>query len=442
MMTRHFNHITRGLMIASISLVAMSYAAVKSNQVSMVDRQNQDLATIVPPPDPNAVVNLVAVGDIMIGSLFPSKDFLPKDDAKHSFDAVLPFLKGDVVFGNLEGSLIDNGTSSKCPPAAINNPPNKAGNNAASYLTAAPTQPTKTTTSSTKAQTSDKTSDKLSDKPSDSPPPRTCYAFGMPTRYAQVIKDAGFNLVSIANNHVGDFGDAGRASTSSTLDKVGIYHAGLLSKPTTTFTVNGIKYGFVAFAPNIGTVSINDIDNAKKLVKELNKKVDIVIVYMHGGGEGADNTHVPKTDELYLNENRGNVYAFAHTMIDNGADVVLGSGPHVTRAMEVYKNKIIAYSLGNFNTYGAFNLKGVAGISPILNISLAKNGDFVFANVTSSKQSKENGLQLDNTHQAFNELKCLTQADFPETPLEFKNHMVTLKSASANSALSTSEAKP
>lgn len=402
--------LTFGLLFASLGIGAISYATLSKTPAPKNAQKNatvtQNLNEIVTPPDTHPVVNVVAVGDMMIGSDFPSKDFLPTNDGKNSFNAVLPFLKGDVVFGNLEGSLLDDGISTKCPPPA--------------------------TTAKDTAVKSDKipaTATPNTALGADTPPPRTCYAFKMPTRYAQIIKNAGFNLVSIANNHVGDFGDAGRASTLRTLDNVGIYHAGLTSKPTATFEKNGVKYGFVAFAPNIGTVSINDIANAKKLVKDLDKKVDIVIVSMHGGGEGADNTHVPKTDEIYLNEKRGNVHAFAHAVIDSGADIVLGHGPHVTRALEVYKNKLIAYSLGNFNTYGAFNLRGANGFAPILNVSLAKNGDFVFADVTSIKQSKEKGLQLDESNQAFSELKRLTQADFPETSLEFKDNMVTLKSS-------------
>lgn len=421
-MNANLNKLTAALLIAGLSIAAISVAAISKSKLTATPQPSHQTETIAP-PDPNAVVTMVAVGDIMIGSAFPNKGFLPKDDAKYSFDAVLPFLKGDVVFGNLEGSLVDNAVSTKCPPISDTN--------------ADKSMPNAVTTVSTQAKTSPNTNSISSPATTQSvKPARTCYAFGMPTRYAEVIKNAGFNLLSIANNHVGDFGDAGRASTLTTLQKVNIHHAGLLSKPTGIFEKNGIKYGFVAFAPNVGTVSINDIPNAKKLVKDLDKKADIVIVSMHGGAEGADNTHVPKADEIYLNEKRGDVHAFAHAVIDSGADVVIGHGPHVTRALEVYKNKLIAYSLGNFNTYGAFNLKGVAGISPILNLSLAKNGDFVFADVTSTKQSKDKGLQLDTTHQAFNELKRLTESDFPNTPLEFKDSMVTLKSTETSVASS------
>ncbi|WP_019519371.1 CapA family protein [Faucicola boevrei] len=354
--------------------------------------------------NPSDSVNIVAVGDVMIGSNFPNDGFLPPNDAKDSFKAVLPYLKGDVVFGNLEGAILDNGISTKCPPQTDKD----------QEITTA-----KTTEKPTATKTENTNTEKAK--------PRTCYAFRMPERYAQILKNAGFNLMSLANNHVGDFGDVGRQKTVENLTKVGIHHAGLLSKPTDIFEQNGVKYGFVAFAPNIGTVNINDLANAKNLVKNLEKQVDIVIVSFHGGAEGAEYVHVPKTMELYLNEKRGNVYELAHSLIDVGADVVIGHGPHVTRGVELYKNRFIAYSLGNFNTYGAFNVRGLNGIAPLINITMNKNGEFLQADVVSIQQTKEKGLQLDPKHQAFGELKRLTALDFPDTPLMFEQQKILKK---------------
>ncbi|UYZ71311.1 CapA family protein [Moraxella bovis] len=337
-------------------------------------------------PNKDGLINIVAVGDIMIGSSFPNAGFLPPNDGRDSFKYVKPYLKGDVVFGNLEGVLLDNGNSTKCP----NTP--------------------------------------AIDPETGQPKAMTCYAFRMPTRYAKIIKDAGFNMLSLANNHTGDFGDVGRNSTKTTLADAGIYYAGLLSKPTTTFTKNGVKYGMVAFAPNIGTLSINDLETAKRYVRELDKKVDIVIVSFHGGAEGAEHTRVPKTTEMYLNENRGDVYKFSHSLIDVGADIIIGHGPHVTRAVEVYKDRFIAYSLRNFNTYGAFNVRGLNGIAPIVNVTMQADGKFVSANVVSIYQTKENGLMIDKNNRAFGELKRLTELDFPNSGLIFRDNKIARSS--------------
>ena len=320
-------------------------------------------------------ISVTAVGDIMLGSTFPTKGNLPPDDAINSFDAVSNFLKGDIVFGNLEGCFLNSGSSSKCK--GIN--------------------------------------------------PNNCYVFRMPDRYGKIIKNAGFNVLSIANNHVGDFDAKGRKNTARVLDSLQIKYAGQLDKPFDIFEIDNIKYAFCAFAPNENTVSIIDINKAKLLVAELKKQADIIIVSFHGGGEGAKFEHVTRKTEMFYTENRGNVYAFAHGVIDACADVVLGHGPHVTRAVEVYKNKFIAYSLGNFCTYGMFNLKGSNGYAPLLQIKLNAKGDFLYADVISIKQDKINRLTIDKKQTAFNKIQSLTSIDFPENKLKFENNKISLE---------------
>lgn len=313
-------------------------------------------------------IRIVAVGDMMLGSAFPSKLNLPPDDALESFAAVEGFLKGDIVFGNLEGCFLNAGNSTKCK--GIN--------------------------------------------------PNNCYAFRMPDRYAGIFKKAGFNVLSVANNHVGDFDAKGRRNTSRILDSLQIHYAGQLDKPFDIFEIDSVRYAFCAFAPNENTVPIKNIDSAQALVASLKKQVDIVIVSFHGGAEGAKHERVTRQTEIFFKENRGNVYAFAHGVIDAGADVVLGHGPHVTRAVEVYKNKFIAYSLGNFCTYGLFSLNGPNGIAPLVQLKLDSNGNFLSADVVSVKQDKVNRLTLDPSFGAFKKMDSLTKLDFPESNLIFE----------------------
>lgn len=314
-------------------------------------------------------ISIAAVGDIMIGSAYPSKSNLPSDDGVNSFKAVESFLTGDIVFGNLEGCFLNNGKSTKCKDTIGN----------------------------------------------------SCFAFRMPERYAGIIKKAGFNLLSVANNHVGDFGLKGRTRTAAILDSLNINYAGLVSHPFSVFEKDSIKYAFCAFAPNENTVSINKVDSATQLVKRLKAEADIVIVSFHGGAEGAKFEHVTRKKEIFYNENRGNVYEFAHAVIDAGADVVLGHGPHVTRAVEIYKNKFIAYSLGNFCTYGMFSLKGPNGIAPLLQLKINNKGDFLFADIISVKQDKINRLTIDTQDGAFKKIKLLTDTDFPGHNLDFSS---------------------
>lgn len=362
----------------------LAFLAIVCTVISCQGRQTQKPIAIDSSQKPSPLgrvgrgvkdtISIVAVGDIMLGSAFPSKLNLPPDDAINSFKAVDTFLKGDVVFGNLEGCFLNSGNSSKCK--GIN--------------------------------------------------PNNCYAFRMPDRYAGIFKTAGFNVLSVANNHVGDFNTRGRKNTAKILDSLQINYAGQLDKPFDLFTIDSVKYAFVAFAPNENTVDIRKIDSAKMLVKKLKEQADIVIVSFHGGGEGARFEHVTRKTEIFFRENRGNVYAFAHGVIDAGADVVLGHGPHVTRAVEVYKNKFIAYSLGNFCTYGMFSLKGPNGIAPLLQLKLNSKGDFLYADVVSVKQDKVNRLTVDETHAAFHKIKSLTDMDFKGHGLKFENNRISL----------------
>jgi hypothetical protein len=83
-------------------------------------------------------------------------------------------------------------------------------------------------------------------------------------------------------------------------------------------------------------------------------------------------------------------------MIDNGADVVFGHGPHVTRAIEVYKDRFISYSLGNFCTYGRFNLAGPNGIAPIVKLNVDITGKFVSGRIIPVYQPWPGGVKPDN----------------------------------------------
>ena len=311
-------------------------------------------------------VMVTAVGDIMLGSILPDRSYCPPDDeASHLLDEVRPFLDhSDVVFCNIEGTFADTTLGAK-----------------------------------------------------ECRDPRYCYTFGMPTRYASYFKEAGFNLASVANNHSGDFNEYGRANTQRLLDSLGIHWAGFSDKPTAEFEIRGVKYGFCAFAPNQGTVQISDTVRAYEIVRGLKERCDIVIVSFHGGAEGADYQHLTREDEIFLGQNRGNVYRFAHGVIDAGADIVLGHGPHVTRAVEVYKGRFIAYSMGNFATYSNVNIKGVNGLAPIFRISTdRRTGAFLSARVISTYQIKppNRGPHIDPQRRVLRILQDLTAQDLPD----------------------------
>jgi poly-gamma-glutamate capsule biosynthesis protein CapA/YwtB (metallophosphatase superfamily) len=310
--------------------------------------------------------SFIGVGDIMLGTNFPNEGYLPPNEGKDMLTAVKDILQSaDITFGNQEGVILNQGGQQK----NCNNPD-------------------------------------------------VCYLFRSPEYMAQRLVEAGFDMMSLANNHAGDFGDIGRKNTIRVFDSLGIHHAGQESRPYTTFRYEDITIGFAAFAPNVGTVRINDYQQAKAIVQHLDSISDIVIVSFHGGAEGAKYTKVTREREFFVGEDRGNVYEFAHLVIDAGADIVFGHGPHVPRAIEVYKNKFIAYSLGNFATYGRFNLRGNNGLAPIAKIITDRAGNFIEGQIISAIQIG-NGVPVpDEEHRAARLIKQLTEEDFPESKIK------------------------
>jgi len=181
-----------------------------------------------------------------------------------------------------------------------------------------------------------------------------------------------------------------------------------------------VRIAIAAFGYSENSHNISDLENAKYVINILNDKYDIIIVSFHGGAEGRNAIHIKDSTETYLGENRGNVIAFAHTVIDAGADMVIGHGPHVLRAMEVYKNKLIAYSLGNFLTYGNINISGINGINIILQAEIENStGDFIRGKLISIQQVGNGIPALDETKEGFHLIQNLTSEDIPKSHLLF-----------------------
>jgi len=312
---------------------------------------------------PQRKIEITGVGDIMFGTSYPSRRYLPPhDNPLLLIETLIDTLSGsDITFGNIEGAFLDEGEAAKkCRDTTI------------------------------------------------------CYLFRMPEKYVAALSAAGFDMLSLANNHFGDFGLPARNRTMQLLDSSGISYGGLVEYPWSIVKKDTLLYGFCAFAPNAGTVSINDTIKAAEIVRYLSDTCDIVIVSFHGGAEGSAFQRVPKTDEIFHGENRGNVHSFAHCMIDNGADVVFGHGPHVTRAVEVYNERFISYSLGNFCTYGRFNLSGPNGIAPVIKVYTDASGRFLSGRIIPVYQRWEGGVRIDSNRRVIAKIKDLMALDFPD----------------------------
>ncbi len=353
------------IILILLTEITSAYGQIQNEQKNQIQKDSTKAEikkdTII---QKNDTITVIGVGDIMLGTNYPtSPNYLPPhNDCSSLLAPVVDILKdADITFGNNEGTYSDKPQYAK-----------SCGNS------------------------------------------NNCYRFSMPEKYVNCLVNAGFDLVSIANNHSGDLGAYGRKNTVRVLSEAGLHFAGLVTHPTDTFTINGVKYGFCAFAPNAGTCQITNYDLVKKTIQNLKKDCQIVIVSFHGGAEGSKHEHLTRKTEYFLGQNRGNVYKFAHTAVDAGADIVFGQGPHVTRAIEVYKNRFIAYSLGNFCTYKRFNLRGVNGIAPIVKIYVNDKGEFLKGKITAVYQDKMTGTKLDPDKRIIKRMQELQKEDIPE----------------------------
>lgn len=309
-------------------------------------------------------VRIAAAGDTMMGTdLRRGPSGLAPGDGEVIFEEVAPIFKAaDVAFLNLEGPLADGLQSSKCKPGST-----------------------------------------------------SCYAFRTPTRYANALVYAGIDMVSLANNHAFDLGAAGQQATMDALGALGIAHAGRYGD-TGTVEVGGLKIGLVAAHSGSCCLNVNEIDEVVAAIRLLDRDHDLVVFSFHGGAEGSGARRVPGKVEIAWGERRGDVKALARAAVDAGADLVLGHGPHVLRAMEVYKGRLIAYSLGNFTGYRQFGTKGgYGGHTVIVDAELADNGVLVSARLHAIRLDGESIPRLDADGVGLGHVRELSALDFPET---------------------------
>ncbi|MCF0206671.1 MAG: CapA family protein, partial [Bacteroidales bacterium] len=251
--------------------------------------------------------------------------------------------------------------------------------------------------------------------------PNTYYIFRSPGDHAQHLSDAGIDIVNFANNHSYDFGQTGREKTIQTLRGVGVELSGIRELAEgCVLERKGLKIGYVSFAASCTKVNdmLND-EEVERLVKKYRGLCDILVVGFHGGAEGVAAANIPMKTEYYVGENRGDVVKFAHKCIDLGADIVVGHGPHVPRAMELYKGHLIAYSLGNFCTPYRMGNKGMCGHAPLLYVTLnANDGTLKNGNIHSFLQHNGSGPTVDSLHLAAKDIRRLTIEDFPNAGIE------------------------
>jgi poly-gamma-glutamate capsule biosynthesis protein CapA/YwtB (metallophosphatase superfamily) len=274
------------------------------------------------------------------------------------FASVRPDLTGDVVWGNLEGTLTDRG-SSKC------------GSSAGS----------------------------------------TCFSFRAPPSYASLLRQAGFTVMNLANNHALDYGTVGQQDTVAAVRRAGLLTEGRPGE-IAYMNVRGTRVAVLGFAPYPWASSLTNIPAAQALVRKADRWADIIVVTMHAGAEGSDHQHVTPGTEWFLGENRGNSLAFAHAVVNAGADLVVGSGPHVLRGMEWYHGRLIAYSVGNFVGYHTLATSGVTGVTGILQVALTRKGGYVAGELVPLTIAGDGIPRPDPSEAAHGIVRTLSKEDF------------------------------
>lgn len=311
-------------------------------------------------PDTAATVTIGWSGDAVPASVDRG---LPADPGR-LLRAVTPLTRGpDVMIGNLEGTLTDVAASSKCGPGSTD-----------------------------------------------------CVAFRSPPAYGRLFADAGYDVLSLANNHAHDHGSAGLAQTRQVVRAAGVLTTGG-PEEIAVRAVRGIRVAVVGFAPYGWAAPLNDPAAVTALVRRAAARADVVVVVFHGGAEGTGAQHVPAGRETAFGEDRGDLRAFARTAVAAGADAVLGSGPHVVRGAEVVAGAPVAYSVGNLVGYRTLSTVGVLGTTAILRLSFTADGRWTGGRLHATRQVPPGYAEPDPAHTAITLIARLSREDFDPTAM-------------------------
>ena len=261
----------------------------------------------------------------------------------------------------------------------------------------------------------------------DGPAPRKCargstlcYALRQQPAAAAALRhvnDSGVVVGNVANNHAHDAGAAGLLETRRWLAQAGVLAAGADTLATPVPVGDGDTVAVLGFSP-WSIAGVTDLDAVRRHVTRAAERYGRVIVTMHIGAEGATARHTPDRIEHFAGENRGNSVAFARAAVEGGASLVIGSGPHVLRAIEWNGRSLIAHSLGNLVTYGPFNHSGYNDHGALLCATLAPDGSVRDAVLRSTTQRAPGYMQADPSNLGARDVAELSRQDFPATGAE------------------------
>jgi poly-gamma-glutamate capsule biosynthesis protein CapA/YwtB (metallophosphatase superfamily) len=353
------------LLVATVGVLGTAWASKSGRPLWVGGAPTAPVSTPSALPDatpsatPTRTITLGAVGDIIMGN---APNAMPANDGRGFFDKVKSLFAVDLMMGNMEEPITEDTGFTKCSPE----------------------------------QTS-------------------CHQFRVPPSYAAHLRDAGFHLLNQANNHGYDYGPVGYTSTQKSLTNAGLKYTGPRNY-VSIVEVKGVKVAVLGFSSYDRDNSLINLSQAKSVVEKASGMADLVVIQVHWGAEGAAMTHVKPGTEYFLGENRGDPIAFSHAVIDAGADLIIGHGPHTLRGFEVYKERLIAYSLGNFAGGKGLKGDGNLGWGAVLHATVKPDGSFVSGKFHSTYFVTNPGVpNPDSQNRGLGLVRELTKADFPTT---------------------------
>jgi hypothetical protein len=326
----HFNGLPQLLAPAPVNAPARPVASVASVAPAasiLPPVLSTSSAPVTPPAPDSAPIVIRAVGDVVLGSDYPQRRLPSASDKQRMAALRLELRHADIVVGNLEGVLSDKGPARKDV--------SKAG----------------------------------------------FFTFRMPTAYAATLREMGFDVLSLANNHSMDFGAQGLESTLGALRANGIAPVGVPGAERATLKIRNTTVAFLNYSYLPAFALLSDGERIRADIEQARSAADLVIVTVHGGKEGADAIGTPQGDEYFMHEYRGDLRKFARLAIDAGASAVFGHGPHLVRPYELYRDKPIFYSLGNFVGYRSLSTQGKLANSIVAEVRLSPQGQLLGAGI-------------------------------------------------------------
>jgi hypothetical protein len=243
-----------------------------------------------------------------------------------------------------------------------------------------------------------------------------CFAFQAPAANAGTLRRAGVDVVNQANNHAHDFGAIGQAMTHAALRRAGVRWTGAPGQ-VTVLRRHGLRIAFVGFSTYGWAAPMGDDGAVRALVRAAARRARIVVCFLHAGAEGADRDHVPFGHEHAFGEDRGDSRHFARVAVAAGADLVLGSGPHVLRGLQLRHRRLVAYSLGNLTGWRTFGTGGNSALSALLRVRLDVRGRLLHGDVVSLRLDRTGVPHPDPARAAERLMRSLSWSDFgPASP--------------------------